>query len=374
MSAHARLSASGSARWINCPGSVRMEANTPDKTSPFAMEGTAAHELAELVLTGGGSCFDWVGRELIENNWHTVEHEMAGHVQTYVDYVKSFSGVHAYEQRVDFSDWVPEGFGTSDAIVIDGDTLRVIDLKYGKGLEVLAEDNTQGLLYALGAYSEAELFHDIRRVVISIVQPRRDNISEWELNLDELLRWGERISQAAELALTADAPLVAGDKQCQFCKVRATCPEQQRVAYDVIMTDFDSLDLCAVDKLSDSDLVKALGAKKLIAGWLDAVEQYATERLAKGDSFPGYKLVAGRSTRQWGDEDAASASLAPELGEDAFERKFVSVAKAEKLLGKKRLALLDGLVVKPDGRPTLAPASDPRPAIGACEDDFEKIE
>lgn len=373
MSDHAKLSASGSARWINCPGSVRMEDGIFDKGSAFAQEGTAAHELAELVLTKGGSCFDWEGRPLIENSAFTVDHEMADRVQVYVDYVKQFGGEHQYEQRVDFSEWVPGGFGTSDAIVIDGSTLRVIDLKYGKGVEVYASENTQGILYALGAYSEAELFHPIERVSISIVQPRRDHIDEWELSVADLLKWGERIAQAAEQALSDNAPRKAGEKQCQFCKAKPFCPEQQRLAHDVIMTDFDCLDFPSVDRLSDADLSKALAAKKQILGWLDAVEQYASERLEAGEGFPGFKLVAGRSTRQWGDETEAAATLSSELGDDAFERKFVSVAKAEKLLGKKRIGLLNGLVVKPEGRPTIVPDSDPRPALGATAEDFENI-
>lgn len=373
MSAHAKLSASGSARWINCPGSVRMEDGISDKGSAFAQEGTAAHELAELVLTKGGSCFDWEGRPLIENSAFTVDHEMADRVQVYVDYVKQFGGEHQYEQRVDFSEWVPGGFGTSDAIVIDGSTLRVIDLKYGKGVEVYASENTQGILYALGAYSEAELFHPIERVIISIVQPRRDHIDEWELSVTDLLKWGERIAQAAEQALSDNAPRKAGEKQCQFCKAKPFCPEQQRLAHDVIMTDFDCLDFPSVDRLSDADLSKALAAKKQILGWLDAVEQYASERLEAGEGFPGFKLVAGRSTRQWGDETEAAATLSSELGDDAFERKFVSVAKAEKLLGKKRIGLLNGLVVKPEGKPTIVPDSDPRPALGATAEDFENI-
>lgn len=373
MSAHAKLSASGSARWINCPGSVRMEDGIADKGSAFAQEGTAAHELAELVLTQGGSCFDWEGRPLIENSAFTVDHEMADRVQVYVDYVKQFGGEHQYEQRVDFSEWVPGGFGTSDAIVIDGSTLRVIDLKYGKGVEVYASENTQGILYALGAYSEAELLHPIERVSISIVQPRRDHIDEWELSVADLLKWGERIAQAAEQALSDNSPRNAGEKQCQFCKAKPFCPEQQRLAHDVIMTDFDCLDFPSVDRLSVADLSKALAAKKQILGWLDAVEQYASERLEAGEGFPGFKLVAGRSTRQWGDEGKAVATLASELGDDAYERRFISVAKAEKLLGKKRIGLLDGLVIKPGGRPTIVPDSDPRPALGATADDFENI-
>lgn len=373
MSAHAKLSASGSHRWLACPGSVAAEHGLADSGSRFADEGTAAHELAELVLRDGGSCFDWVGRQLIESNAHTVDHEMAEYVQVYVDYVKSHSGEHAYEERVDFSDWVPAGFGTSDAIVVDGSTLRVIDLKYGKGVQVSAFENTQGILYALGAYSDLQMFGNVDRVVISIVQPRLDHISEWELATGDLLKWGERIVQGAEAALADDAPRIPGDKQCQWCKAKATCPALMRMTHDVIATDFDSLDLPPVGRLSDSDMAKALSARKLIVGWFDAIEEYATAKLEAGESFPGFKLVAGRSTRQWGDEAQAEAVLSVALGDDAFERKILSVAKAEKMLGKKRLDIIEPLIVKPNGRPTMVAESDLRPALGATCADFDNL-
>jgi len=173
MTAHAKLSASGSHRWAHCPGSVKAEEGIADRSSIAADEGTAAHELAELVLTHGGACHDWIGKRLIESNAYTVDQEMADYVQQYVDYVKSHSGQHEYEQLVDFSEWVPGGFGTADALVLDGNTLRVIDLKYGKGVQVDAFENTQGLLYALGAMSDYEYIAEIEKVVICIVQPRK---------------------------------------------------------------------------------------------------------------------------------------------------------------------------------------------------------
>lgn len=374
MTAHAKLSASGSHRWAHCPGSVKAEEGIADRSSIAADEGTAAHELAELVLTQGGACHDWIGRPLIESNAHTVDQEMADYVQQYVDYVKSHSGQHEYEQQVDFSEWVPGGFGTADALVLDGSTLRVIDLKYGKGVQVDAFENTQGLLYALGAVSDYEYLAEIELVVICIVQPRKDNISEWSLTKDELLKWGEWLSQRASEALSDDAPRVPGDDQCKFCKAMATCPALAKLTHDVIATDFDNIDQIAnPDTLNDSQLAAALAAKKLIVSWFDAVEQHAFEKLERGESFPGFKLVEGRSLRQWGDEAIAEQTLVELLDQDAYDRKLLSVAKAEKALGKKRASTIADLVTKPRGKPVIVPESDKRPAIGASEDDFENI-
>lgn len=374
MTAHAKLSASGSHRWAHCPGSIKAEEGIADRSSAAADEGTAAHELAELVLTGGGSCHDWINKPLIENNAHTVSQEMADYVQQYVDYVKSHSGQHEYEQQVDFSEWVPGGFGTADALVLGGTTLRVIDLKYGKGVQVDAFENTQGLLYALGAVSDYEYLADIEKVVICIVQPRKDSISEWEITKADLMKWGEWLSERANQALSDDAPRVPGDEQCKFCKAMATCPALMKLAHKVIATDFDNMDDVAnPDTLSDEQLAEALTAKKLVLSWFDAVEQHAFGKLERGEPFPGFKLVEGRSLRQWADEAVAEQTLVELLEHDAYERKLLSVAKAEKALGKKGASAIADLITKPRGKPVIVPESDKRPALGATENDFDNI-
>lgn len=373
MTAHAKLSASGSHRWLNCPGSVAAEAGIPDSSSPHAYEGSMAHELAELALSQGGNCFNWEGKHLVEYNASPVTREMCAYVQEYVDYVKSLGGVQMYEERVDFSPWVPEGFGTSDALVFEGTTLHVVDLKYGKGVPVSAEENTQAILYALGAYYDYGAIYDIERVVCTIVQPRPDSISEWGLSIDELLKWGERIAQGAAEALQDDAPRNPGEKQCMWCKAKSTCPALERYTADTIRADFDDLDaLERVDSLTDQRIAQVLKAKKLIVSWLDAVEEHVKERLEAGEVVPGYKLVAGRSVRQWGDPEQAELKLIDLLGDEAFERKLLTPAKAEKVLGKARKGEIAELIVKPEGKPTLAPESDPRPAVNVSVEDFEK--
>ena len=374
MTTHAKLSASGAHRWLACPGSVKAEDGIPDVTSTFAQEGTAAHELGEIALVGGTDCADMIGMQLLENNAYSVTPEMAEAVQVYVDVVRYLGGEQMYEERVDFSEWVPDGFGTSDAIVLTENKMSVIDLKYGKGHRVEAQDNVQGILYALGAYAGYGYLYDIQTVEIIIVQPRLDHISTWELSIEDLLKKGEWISQRAEMTQDEHAQRVPGESQCQWCKAKANCGALQKFTHDVIATDFDNLDkLSNPDTLTDEELRAALDAKKLVVSWLDAVETVVTQRLAVGEPFDGYKMVAGRSSRNWNDELQAAAVLESALGVKAWERKLTSPAKAEKLLGKSQLGLIELLISSKEGRPTLARESDPRPAVGATDMDFDVV-
>ena len=368
---HAKLSASGSSRWLNCPGSVKAEEGFTDNGSAFAFEGICAHELAELALTNNQHCSELVGKQLIENNQHTVDQAMADYVQIYVDYVRQFSGHHLYEVQVDFSDWVPEGFGTSDALIVADNVLHVIDLKYGKGVKVDAANNTQGMLYALGAIADYGDLFAFDKIQITIVQPRLDHIDEWEITLPDLLKWGEWVRQRAELALSDDAERSPGEKQCQWCKAKAVCPKLKSYTEKLILSDFDDLELTSPERLTDAQLREALENKKLICGWLDAVESYVTNKLEAGEHFDGFKLVAGRSLRQWINEDAAAEVLQVELEDKAFTKKLISPAQAEKALGKKRADVLTDLICKPEGKPTLAPESDPRPAMNITQNDFD---
>ena len=378
MGQHAKLSASGSHRWLACPASVKAEEGLPDKSSIHAAEGTVAHELAEIVLKYGGECQDWIGKKLPESLW-PVDQEMADYIQEYVNFVRYHGhqeAFSAFEVRVDFSDWVPDGFGTCDALIIDGKTMHVIDLKYGKGVPVSPYQNSQGMLYALGAYADYGDMAEIETVRITIAQPRVNEGApeSWDIPLPELLKWGEWVRQRAEKCFEPDAEFVPGNKQCQWCKAKPTCKALATMTEQAIITEFDDVtdadSLTPVNRLSDDQLAAVLKAKKLIASWLEAVESHVFERLDNGGSFTGYKLVAGKSNRRWIDEAEAGTALFELLGDAAYTQKLLSPAQAEKALGKKQASAIAPFVTKGEGAPTLVPDDDPRPSIGVTADDF----
>jgi hypothetical protein len=363
---HATLGASSAHRWAYCPGSVAASADLPNTSSPFAEEGTAAHNLAERTL-----CDRMIWPDDFENQ------EMADYVSVYTQYVERLAvgaDLTMIEQRVDYSDWVAGGFGTADAIVLRGDTLHVIDLKYGMGVQVYAENNPQGMLYALGAYNEIRHAAEVKRVVISIVQPRLDHISAWEISIPDLLKWAEWVSQRAEATAAPDAPRIAGASQCKFCLAKHNCGALLKHTTDAMLTEFEDLDnLPPPDTLTEEQVGAALAAKSLIEGWLNAVQAHVVERLENGQGFPGFKLVAGRSSRSWIDEDAALKNLSEMVGLDRAmtEPKLISPPQAENVLGSKRKADIQSMIAKAEGKPTLAPDSDKRPAVNVQLSDFD---
>lgn len=385
---HSPFGPSASHRWIACPGSIRMIGDAydmgliePESTSIHAAEGTVAHDIGERALIGNGDCSTFIGEIGDETFEIEVTKEMADFVQVYVDYVTSHAANQntrqvSIEERVEYTDWVPDGFGTSDAIVIQKERMVCIDLKYGKGVAVDAVENTQAVLYALGSYQGLPLVQrtKLKTVLMVIVQPRLDSISEWEITIQDLLKRGEDISQAAQLALTDDAPLNPGTDQCRWCPVKAICPALKVVTEAAILADFDDLtDLTPVNRLTDDDLRRALDAAPLIKSWLDAVAKRVQEKLESGEPFEGFKLVAGRSLRRWQDEGEASETLDLILGDEAFTRKLLSPSQAEKALGKKLSKEIQHLITKPDGKPTMVPESDKRKAVNVTANDFEDL-
>jgi len=378
--AHAKLGASNAHRWLYCSGSVKAEQGFKDQSSQFAVEGTAAHELSELALLHGKEPQDWIGKPLVENSEWVVDEEMANYVQVYTDYCRAIAkdaDETFIEQRVSYNDWVPDGFGTNDfgAIFLKGKRIKIADLKYGKGVQVDAENNPQAMLYGLGTYAEFSWLSEFEWVDIAIVQPRLDHISEWSISVKDLLKWAEWVSQRAEIALSDDAERVPGEKQCRFCKAKGSCPALMKYTEDIIMAEFDDLDddLPSPDILSQEQLRKVLEHKGLIEGWLSSVETVVRERLEAGQDFPGFKIVEGRSLRRWGDESEAERVLSDLLGDNLYKKTMVSPAQAEKVLKKEQRSVLEGLVVKPAGKPTLAPEIDKRPPINLTDEDFEDV-
>lgn len=371
---HAKLSASGSHRWLFCPGSVNAEReiNKKDTGSIFAREGTCAHELAEICLRDRSkSPSDFLGQTLNDAPDIVVDKDMIANVNQYIDYCTSFETFTSEsfpEERVDFSPWVPEGFGTSDFILIDDGVCRVIDLKYGMGKKVYAENNPQAQLYALGVLNDFGPLFDIDKFIVTIYQPRINHFDEWEISTKNLLAFGDWVKGRAALCIKPDAERIPGDSQCHFCKAKPTCPALAKHIDDVIGAEFEDLDK---DDVSGVDISRVLRNKSLIEGWLKSVEAHAMDTLQSGQPVEGYKLVAGRSIRKWS-SDIDFKELECELGDDLYTKKVISPTQAEKLMGKKRFNDNFGeLVVKPEGKPTLAPESDKRPPIENISDLFD---
>lgn len=364
MAAHAKLSASGAHRWMHCPASIAMEEGIPDQGSSFAAEGTAAHELAERCLNRGADAAEYLGEEIpVGDEIFYVEEEMVEAVQLYLDYVRDQRGDLLVEKRVDFSPWVPGGFGTADAIVLHAGTATVVDLKYGRGVKVDAEENPQAMAYALGALHGYDFLFECNTFKLVIVQPRLDHISEWEISRDDLLAWADnKLKPAAELALTDDAPFQPGESQCRFCKAKPVCRALAEHCQEVVMDGFSDQGKDPA-KLSNDEVAELIPQLDLVTGWAKAVEAHALHQLETGEDIPGYKLVAGRSTRKWKDEAEAETALRKKLKvAQVFNKKLVSPPQAEKLLGKGH-AILTEHVIKPEGKPALAPVSDKRPAL-----------
>ena len=384
MADHAKLSASGSKIWINCPGSVVAQEGYADTSSEPAMEGTVAHVLGQLVLENPETLIgSYLGKTVAaESDGIThisVDSDMVHYIAGYVAYVNSLGTTQFIEERVDFSPWAIDGqFGTADAIVPEGDRLHVIDLKYGQGVRVDAFDNSQGLLYALGAWNEVGfMFPEIDTVVIHIYQPRMSNFSEWELSVKDLLTWGETVSKpAAEATQDPMAPREAGS-HCHWCKARGDCVALADYAIGTAIEAFDTVEVNVVLEEADIRKAKTISHKRLgilvdqlpmIEHWAKSVRQHVTDLLTAGTPIPGQKLVEGRSNRRFINTDDANDWLVETLGEDtARSYKYITLAQAEKKLKKADQDTFKTLWEKPPGSPVLASEGDPREAINPAE-------
>lgn len=370
--AHAKLSASGASRWATCPGSVQMEDGIPDKESIYAQEGTLAHEMSELKLKHyldpkgfGKRKLNAAIKKLKENELYQAE--MDSYTDTYVDFIKekalSFPS-NPYieiEKRVDFSRWVDGGFGTCDCVLIHGSTLSIIDLKYGKGVPVSAEQNEQLILYALGAYDAFNLIYNLDKIELNIVQPRINNFSTWEISLTELLLWGDYFKVQAEKALGGNGELVPSAKACKFCKARDICTA--RAENNLSLESEINL---KPNEIPKDKLYEYISRGEDIAKWVADLKAYALDMCLRGEDIKGLKAVAGRTSRSWTNQDEAINKLIEGGIDEAiiYDKVPLTLAKLEKALGKQQFtALVGDLVVTSEGKPTLVFENDKRPAI-----------
>lgn len=388
---HAVLSASGASRWMACTPSADLEKDIPDQSSEFAREGTAAHELSEIYLMHeiGQIAKGTRTRRINKFREDSVyfNQEMIDYVESYVDIVvekineakaRSKDAVVLLEQRLNFSEWVPEGFGTGDVVIISEGVLEVIDLKYGKGVEVSAVDNPQLRLYGLGAYSLYDMLYDIDTVSMTIVQPRLDNVSTETMTAEDLVHWAEsEVKPKAELAWDGEGDFVPGE-HCRFCKIRATCRARADENLKMAQYEFaEPEEIAAEPTLGLNEIGKILFQADELKKWAEDIKKYALEQAEKhGEKVPGWKLVEGRSNRRYSDEDSVYETLKKDYEEDRIApRKLLGITAMEKEIGKKVFASTIGdLIVKPAGKPTLVLESDKRPELNStasAQEDFQ---
>lgn len=380
---HAILSASSAHKWLICTPSARLEEKFPNKTSDYMEEGTLAHEIAEFKVR---SYFlepipkATYTRRL--NKLKAEKHfskEMLDHTETYLEFIKGETlktqtrPFITVEQKVDFSNYVPEGFGTADCIVISGNTLHVIDFKYGKGVKVDAEENPQMKLYALGALSQFGIFYDIDNISMSIVQPRLDSISTYNISKTDLLDWGENIVKPqAQKAFNGTGDFTQGE-HCRFCKAKGTCEFRAKENMKVVE---EIQDITGI--VSNSELGEVITKTDGMEQWIKDIRAYALEQLLKGEDVPGWKAVEGKSNRKIVDVDKAFEIVEANGFEKAilYERKPITLTQLEKVVGKTKLTEMIGdYIEKPKGAPTLAKESDKRgPYKVSASEEFGNLE
>lgn len=374
MGRHALLSASSSQRWINCPPSARLCESYEDKSSDYAAEGTDAHSLCEYKLK---SVLGMEAQDPTENLTYYNE-EMEDCANSYAAYVmelvetakeKSVDPVVLIEQRLDYSRFVERGFGTGDCVIVADGTLHIVDYKHGKGVQVEADNNPQMMLYTLGALEIFDGIYDIDTVSMTIYQPRRANVSTFTMAKDDLYQWVEEtLKPAAELAYAGDGDFKCGN-WCQFCKVKQDC--RKRAEYNMELAKFD---FQLPPLLTDEDVEEILGRIDELVSWANDIKEYALQAAVGGKEWHGWKLVEGRSNRRYTDENVVATTVTA-AGFDPYEHKVLGVTAMTSLLGKKRFEeVLSGYIEKPQGKPTLVPESDKRPAMNTAKNNFNEFE
>ncbi len=419
---HAILAPSASKRWMACPPSARLEAQVPSVETSYTIEGTLAHKMAEIFLltleanrpdtwaeSYPAKVKEWfadhradlqaavnslpqdypytdLDKELYKaivdaealdlDPWEMIETVYTHYCKlVYEDFIEALKddpdAVLLVEQRLKLDEYIPEGFGSSDAVIIAGKTLSVYDLKYGKGVKVSAISNTQMMCYGLGALLGPGELYDIDQVAMTIIQPRLQWVSSWDLQTDELINWAENeLRPAAVLAFQGGGDFLPGE-HCRFCNVAPRC---KALAAKAAQLNADRGDTAL---MTNAEIAEALTNAASLKSWLSSLEAYALERAVAGETFPGFKVVEGRSVRQISDQPKAMQILKDAGFEEASyckPKELKTITDLEKLLKKKGFQeLLGEYVVKPAGKPTLVEDSDPRPAINSVSEDFKDI-
>lgn len=377
MAKHAFLSPSASHRWLNCPPSAKLCAKVPDQSSPYAQQGTCAHELCAYLVEKA------LGHEVSDptENLDFFDQEMQQCAEGYAAFVmqeyeiarqKCPDAEILIEQKVDFSKWVEGGSGTADCIILSDGTMDIIDYKHGLGVMVssVSEEfggNPQLMCYCLGAIAMFDGIYDIERVRMTIYQPRRENISTYEMPKDSLIRWADEVlAPTALLAQEGKGEFKAGD-HCQFCKVKATC--RKRAEYNLEMAKYD---FEMPEELEDYEIDAILMKVDQLVSWASDIKEFALDQALQGKDYGHFKVVEGRSNRKYTSDDEVAKTVT-EAGYDPYEKKVLGVTAMTKLLGKKKFEeLLGELTFKPPGKPTLVPKSDKRPDMkSTAQTDFE---
>ena len=372
---HAILSASSSHRWLNCNPSARLEQEFADRETDAAAEGTAAHALCEHKLR----------RALKMRSKKPISpydcDEMDACTDAYVEFVMEALAeakqeckdpLVLIEQKLDFSCYVPDGFGTGDCLIVADKLLHIIDFKYGQGVLVDAEQNPQMMLYALGALRLFDSLYDITEVSMSIFQPRRENVSTWTISVDDLLDWVENtLKPKAELAFKGEGEYTPGS-WCQFCKAAVKCRARAEAKLQLARYEFAMPPL-----LSDEEIEDILLKLDDLTKWANEITAYAQDAAVNhGKVWRGFKLVESRTNRRYTDEEAVAQAANAAGYHDIYKKSLIPITEMERLMGKKTFAeVLGALVEKPKGKPTLVPASDKRPAISitGANQDFTEI-
>ena len=371
---HAKLSASSAHRWMNCNPSANLEREFADRTSEAAAEGSAAHALCEHKLRKALKMRSTRPASKYDSD------EMELYTDSYVEFVLEQIEVAKQhcadpfvliEQRLDFSCYVPDGFGTGDCLIVADKLLHIIDFKYGLGVLVDAEENPQMMLYALGALQLFDALYDIDTISMSIFQPRRENVSTWTITVAELEEWAEQtLRPKAELAFKGEGVFNPGP-WCTFCKAAVKCRARAEEKLALARYEFAKPPL-----LTDEEIEDILSRLDDLTKWANEIAAYAQDAaINHGKQWNGFKLVEGRSVRKYSDEAAVVAAATAAGYRDIYKKSLISITEMEKLMGKKTFTeVLGGLVIKPQGKPTLVPASDKRPAIHTgANNDFSEI-